>query len=1147
MRAKFIHLSLHSEFSLVDGIVRIPQLVKATHAADMPAVAITERCNLFSLVKFYRAALGAGIKPIIGADVLVHDLGEDGDPFRLILLCRDAAGYQSLARLISRSYIEGSGSVPLIRRQWIAEEADGLIALSGGRRGDVGSALLGGRTDLAEQRLEFWAELFPDRFYIELTRTGREGEEHYIQQALKLAAEHALPVVATNDVCFLQTDDFEAHEARVCIQDGRTLDDPRRIRRYSEQQYLRSPEEMEALFADIPEALENSVEIARRCNVELKLGHSVLPDFPIPEGFTEEEWFAQEAREGLKQRLIQLGERVPEESYPEYDERLQIELDVICRMGFPGYFLIVADFIRWSRENEIPVGPGRGSGAGSLVAYALGITDLDPIGYELLFERFLNPERVSLPDFDIDFCMEGRDRVIEYVSNRYGAERVSQIITFGTMAARAVVRDVGRVLGHPYGFVDQIAKLIPFEIGMTLDKALKQEEALLERYENDDDVHTLMELAGALEGIARNAGKHAGGVVIAPTRLTDFSPLYCELGGTSVVTQLDKDDVEAMGLVKFDFLGLRTLTIIDRAVRTINSERAKNGENALDIADLPTDDPLTFELIQRAATTGVFQLESRGMRELISRLQPDCFEEIIALVALFRPGPLQSGMVDDFIDRKHGKAAVSFPHPSLEATLKPTYGVILYQEQVMQIAQVLAGFSLGGADLLRRAMGKKKVEAMAEQRDFFVNGAVKNGVDGKLATSIFDLMEKFAGYGFNRSHSAAYALVAYQTAWLKAHYPAAFMAAVLSSDMDNTDKVVVLIEECRALGLAVVPPQVQHCDYHFTVADAKTVRYGLGAIKGVGQGAIEGIIDARQAGEPFQDLFEFCQRINGGKITRRTIEALIRTGALDDLGPGRAAMMASLTHAQQAAEQASRNASSGQNDLFGGGGTPELPPHQFADVPEWTDEERLSGEKETLGLYLTGHPIARHEAELQHFVSAHLGKLQPRPNKTTVAAGLVIQIRVINTRRGRMAVITLDDRSGRMEAVLYADVYQHYQNLLTKDRLLVVVGEVAEDEFSGGCNMSVQEVYDLCGAREHFGKVLVIDVDEERAGNGLIPELTQVLEPFREGPMPVCLNYRRNDAQALIQLGAQWRVRPSEELLHRLRQIDTGGDIQLRY
>ncbi len=1150
---RFVHLHLHTEYSLVDGLIRVKPLVGAVREAGMPAVAVTDQGNLFAMVKFYRAALAAGVKPIVGVDAWLENPEEGGQPFRLVLLCKDLAGYRNLTELVSRGYIEGQErGQPVLRRDWLAAHREGLIVLSGAKAGDVGQALLAGNVDLARERLDFWQTHFPDHYYLELQRTGRPGDEDHLHAAVDLAIERGLPVVATNDVHFLRPEEFEAHEARVCIHDGRVLDDPRRPRRYSEQQYLRSPEEMAELFADIPEALENTVEIARRCNLELTLGKNYLPDYPIPEGLTTGEFLAQEARRGLEKRL----ERILDPAAPDhaerrriYEERLETELEVINSMGFPGYFLIVADFIRWAKEHGIPVGPGRGSGAGSLVAYALTITDLDPIAYDLLFERFLNPERVSMPDFDVDFCMEGRDRVIEYVAEHYGREKVSQIITYGSMAAKAVVRDVGRVLGHPYGFVDRIAKLIPFEIGMTLDKALAQEEQLREIYEQDEEVRALIDLAKSLEGLARNAGKHAGGVVIAPSKLTDFTPLYCEQGSTSVVTQFDKDDVEAVGLVKFDFLGLRTLTIIDWAVQTINRERAARGEPPVDISAIPLDDEAAFRLLKETRTTAVFQLESRGMKDLIKRLQPDNFEDIVALVALFRPGPLQSGMVDDFINRKHGRQKVEYPHPDLEPILKPTYGVILYQEQVMQIAQVLAGYSLGGADLLRRAMGKKKPEEMAKQREIFTKGALERGVDEKVATHIFDLMEKFAGYGFNKSHSAAYALVSYQTAWLKAHFPAAFMAAVLSADMDNTDKVVTLIDECHDMNLAVAPPNINQCQHRFTVRGEDTIIYGLGAIKGVGEAAIEAIIREREAGGPFRDLFDFCQRIELKKVNRRTLEALIMAGALDVFGENRATLMASLPAALKLAEQQSRNREAGIDDLFGmAAPVVDAESGQYLRQPDWPEDQRLACEKQTLGLYLTGHPIDRHLDELAQFTTCRIVDLKPDRDQTVVVAGLIIAMRTMNTRRGdRMAFITIDDRSARIELAVFAEAYQQHRQLLAKDKLIVVEGEVSVDEYSGGYKMSARNLYDLDQAREHFARRLVVAVAERQAGNGFIPGLQTALSPFREGNCPVILDYRAGHARAEIQLGRQWRVHPTDELLHRLREMVGEEGVRVEY
>ena len=1173
----FIHLRVHTEYSLVDGVVRVKPLMKALAEDSMPAVALTDQSNLFAMVKFTRAALGAGIKPVIGVDALVRHGDDQEAPFQMVLLAQDKQGYLNLSELISKSYLEGQHrGVPIMQAEWIEQHAEGIIALSGGRNGDIGRALLAGQTELAKQRLSIWQSCFKDRFYIELQRTGRENEEAYIADAVNLAIEHDVPVVATNDVRFLKADEFEAHEARVCIHDGRTLDDPRRPKNYSEQQYLRTTQEMQTLFADIPEALANTVEIAKRCNFTVRLGESFLPQFPIPEGETEDSYFSRVSREGLEERLDDLLDKTAEDyavQRKEYDERLQIELDVIINMGFPGYFLIVADFIHWSKDNGIPVGPGRGSGAGSLVAYALKITDIDPLEFDLLFERFLNPERVSLPDFDIDFCMEGRDRVIDYVAQKYGRDSVSQIITYGTMAAKAVVRDVGRVMGQPYGFVDRLAKMIPFELGMTLPKALEESEDLKKAYETDDEVSTILDMALSLAGLARNAGKHAGGVVISPTVLTDFSPLYCEEGGQSIVTQFDKDDVEAVGLVKFDFLGLRTLTIIDWAVKHVNRRRANENEELLQIEHLPLDDRNTFDLLQAANTTAVFQLESRGMKDLITRLQPDSFEDIVALVALFRPGPLQSGMVDDFINRKHGRAEVDYFHPDLEHVLTPTYGVILYQEQVMQIAQVLANYTLGGADMLRRAMGKKKAEVMAEQRELFMKGAVARDVDAKLATHIFDLMEKFAGYGFNKSHSAAYALLSYQTAWLKSHYPAEFMAAVLSADMDNTDKVVGLIEDCHQQGVKVLPPNINQSIYQFSVPDDKSVLYGLGALKGVGEAALDGIIAERDSNGEFVDLYDFCRRSDTRKVNRRVMEALIKSGAMDSLGPNRASLIASLSNAVQLAEQNQKNASVGQDDMFGSSDEPDTHANvHIVEVEDGDDETRLSNEKETLGLYLTGHPITRYEKELRRFTECRFSKVpdlvpegqrggngggyggyRKKDKKQYVLAGLLIGMRVRKTKTGSKIVTgVLDDRTARVEVVLYEDVYEQYSNSLVKDKVCVVVGSVSYDDFNAAYSVNANTIYTMTQAREKFARGLQIKLDRSKANGSwsdvnINQQLHEVLQAYREGNCPINIEYNSGTDISQFVLGEEWNVVPSDELLTRLDKVFGSEQIEIMY
>ncbi|MCT2388028.1 DNA polymerase III subunit alpha [Erwinia pyrifoliae] len=1155
---RFIHLRVHSDYSMIDGLAKTAPLVKYAAKMGMPAIGITDFTNLCGLVKFYGTAHGQGMKPIIGADFNVSSEAMGDELTQITVLAADNDGYQNLTLLISRAYQRGYGPAgPTIDRDWLAEHQQGLILLSGGRRGDVGKMLLRGNPTQVNECLNFYQQYFPDRYYLELIRTGRPDEETYLHAAVELAVARGVPVVATNEVCFLAESDFDAHEIRVAIHDGFTLDDPKRPRHYSPQQYLRSEEEMCELFSDIPEALENSVEIARRCNVTIRLGEYFLPQFPTGEMSTED-FLVVKSKQGLEERLEFLfpDEKLRAVRRAEYDERLDIELNVINQMGFPGYFLIVMEFIQWSKDNDVPVGPGRGSGAGSLVAYALKITDLDPLEFDLLFERFLNPERVSMPDFDVDFCMEKRDLVIEHVAEMYGRKAVSQIITFGTMAAKAVIRDVGRVLGHPYGFVDRISKLVPPDPGMTLEKAFAAEPQLPEIYEADEEVKALIDMARKLEGVTRNAGKHAGGVVIAPTQITDFAPLYCDENGDHPVTQFDKNDVEYAGLVKFDFLGLRTLTIIDWALAMINARRAKSGEAPIDIAAIPLEDKKSFDMLQRSETTAVFQLESRGMKDLIKRLKPDCFEDMIALVALFRPGPLQSGMVDNFIDRKHGREEISYPdiqwqHESLKPVLEPTYGIILYQEQVMQIAQVLAGYSLGGADMLRRAMGKKNPVEMAKQRGGFEDGAKARGVDGELAIKIFDLVEKFAGYGFNKSHSAAYALVSYQTLWLKAHYPAEFMAAVMTADMDNTEKVVGLVDECWRMGLKVLPPDINSGLYQFHVNDEGEIVYGIGAIKGVGEGPIEAIIEARNEGGYFRELFDLCARTDTKKMNRRMLEKLIMSGAFDRLGPHRAALMSALPDALKAADQHAKAEAIGQVDMFGVlAEAPEQVEQSYSDVKPWPEQIQLDGERETLGLYLTGHPINQYLKEIERYVGGQrLKDMHPTERgKMTTAAGLVVAARVMVTKRGnRIGICTLDDRSGRLEVMLFTDALDKFQHMLEKDRILIVSGQVSFDDFNGGLKMMARDMMDIDEAREKYARGLAISLTDRQIDDQLLNRLRQSLEPYRSGTIPVHLYYQREDARAKLRFGATWRVSPSDRLLNDLRSLIGSEQVELEF
>ena len=1156
MLPRFVHLKVHSDFSMINGLAKVKPLVKNAVANNMVAMALTDFSNFCGLVKFYGEALSSGLKPIIGADILVRAIPEIEELDELTLLAKNNTGYHNITMLLSKAYQQGYVDLPVVEKEWLTEYNEGIIVLSGGRLGDVGKALLKENAKEAENLTAFYQQYFPEHFYLSLCRTGRTDEENYIKAAVPFASQHNIPLVAVNDVVFLKPDDFEAHEIRVAIHDSYTLDDPKRPKKYSAQQYFRTEEEMCHLFADIPSALENTVEIAKRCSVTVRLGEYFLPNFPTGELSTED-YLVQKSREGLEERLEFLfpDEEERKNKRSVYDERLQVELDVINQMGFPGYFLIVMEFIQWSKENGIPVGPGRGSGAGSLVAYALKITDLDPLEFDLLFERFLNPERVSMPDFDVDFCMDGRDRVIDHVADTYGRQAVSQIITFGTMAAKAVIRDVGRVLGHPYSFVDRISKLIPLDPGMTLEKAFAAEPKLPELYDSDEEVKALIDMARKLEGVTRNAGKHAGGVVIAPTAITDFSPLYCDSEGMHPVTHFDKNDVEYAGLVKFDFLGLRTLTIIKWALEMINARMLAEGKEPVRIESIPLNDKKSFDLLLQSKTTAVFQLESRGMKDLISRLKPDCFEDIIALVALFRPGPLESGMVQNFIDRKHGKEEVSYPdaqyqHECLKSILEPTYGVIVYQEQVMQIAQELAGYTLGGADLLRRAMGKKKPEEMAAQREIFEKGAINKGIDGNLAMKIFDLVEKFAGYGFNKSHSAAYALVSYQTLWLKAHFPAEFMAAVMSSEMDNTDKIVGLYDECMNMGLTVVPPDINSGKHRFSVNEKGEIVYGLGAIKGVGEGPIDTILSARQQDGIFKDLFDLTARVDLKKINRRTFDALIMSGSLDKLGPHRAALMKNLEDALKASDQHSKMEALGQSDMFGVlTETPEEVQNAYANTPKWSEQTILDGERATLGLYLSGHPIGRFLKELAHYAPIRLNELQPtfRGQNATVA-GMVVGYRVAVTKRGsRIGIATIEDRSGKLDITLFSEALETYGDLIEKDGIIIATGSIQFDDFSGGLKMSAREIMTLDDARTRNAKSLALAINQEQLDAKFVKELTACITPYKEGTLPLHFYYQNEQGRALLKGGVEWRVTPSEKMLVGLRALLGESSVELEF
>ncbi|RTE87513.1 MULTISPECIES: DNA polymerase III subunit alpha [Gammaproteobacteria] len=1162
----FVHLHIHSDFSMRDGLQKVKPLCAEVAKANMPAMAITDEMNLCGLVRYYQNARSAGIKPIVGADLRVIFDDWPDEALRITALVMNDEGYKNLKILISEAYLKGHRlGYPCVDQEWLSRYNEGLIILSGAQFGDVGQAILKRNREALQRSISFYQTYFPDRYYLELTRTGRPGETECVNGAVDIAAEFNLPVVATNDVAFINSSDFDAHEIRVAIHDGYTLADPRRPKKYTEQQYLRSAEEMVELFSDLPEAIENTLEIAKRCNLEIRLNEYFLPQFPT-EGMSEPDFLVKKSEEGLEDRLRQLfpDEAERAEKRPPYDERLKIELDVINSMGFPGYFLIVMEFIQWSKDEGIPVGPGRGSGAGSLVAYALKITDLDPLEFELLFERFLNPERVSMPDFDVDFCMDRRDEVIEHVAELYGRDAVSQIITFGTMAAKAVVRDVGRVLGHPYGFVDRISKLIPGTPGMTLEGAFEEEPRLPQLYDSDDEVREVIDMARRLEGVTRNAGKHAGGVVISPTTITDFSPLYCDEEGNYPVTQFDKNDVETAGLVKFDFLGLRTLTIIQWAVDMANERLQREGKKAINIESIPLNDSRCYDVLKRGETTAVFQLESRGMKELIKRLLPDIFEDIIALVALFRPGPLQSGMVDNFIDRKHGREEISYPdktwqHKCLEPILQPTYGVILYQEQVMQIAQEMAGYTLGGADLLRRAMGKKKPEEMAKQREVFQSGAANNNIDPELAIKIFDLVEKFAGYGFNKSHSAAYALVAYQTLWMKVHFPAEYMAAVMSADMDNTDKIVTLVDECDRMGIKILPPDVNAGKYKFSVNEEQQVVYGIGAIKGVGEGPIESIIASRTEGGPFVDLFDFCRRVDLKKLNRRVMERLIKAGALDNLGPHRAALMANLEKAMRQADQEAQAAAVGQADLFGmsdDSADNEAKGGNFDEVPRWQESVWLDGERETLGLYLTGHPINRYVSELKYYTQLKLKDIaDARKGDQVAVAGLVLDVRAMVNKKGqRWGLVTLDDKSARIDVKLFSEAFEACEALLQKDAVIWMRGEVGFDHFNSTNTMTANEVLTIEQARAQFVKRLAISLDcdevsedRKRPNETRVDRLLKAIKNAPRGTCPVLMHCSIEGAVGSYQVGPNWYIEPLDDVVYELSLLVGEQNVQFEF
>ena len=1144
----FVHLRCHSEYSITDGIVRIDDYVNKAFEANIPALALTDLNNVFGLVKFYKAAREKGIKAILGADLWIENEINRDQPYRILALCQNDKGYLALSEILTRAYLENQyrGRAE-VKKSWLLEKNEGLIILSGAAMGDVGQAILQEHMDMAMTAMKDWATHFKNRFYIEIQRVAegddKKNETRFINQSLNLAQSLDIPVVATQPIQFMDQDDYRAHEARTCIAEGYIMADSRRPKLFSHEQYFKNEAEMTSLFSDIPEALQNSVEIAKRCNFEFTLGKNYLPDFPTPNQEKLEDFLISESKKGLEVRLKELfpDEIKRNEVRKQYDERILFETSIINQMGFAGYFLIVADFINWAKNNGVPVGPGRGSGAGSLVAFSLGITDLDPIQYQLLFERFLNPDRVSMPDFDIDFCQEGRDRVIDYVKQKYGAGSVSQIVTFGTMAARAVIRDVGRVLDLPFNFVDGIAKLIPMELGITLQDALNKEPQLQDRYNKEEEVKELFDLALRLEGIVRNVGMHAGGVLIAPGKISNFTPIYCQANGDSLVSQYDKDDIEALGLVKFDFLGLRTLTILAMALENANVLRANDHLPPLDLNHLPLDDKTVFQLLKNANTTAVFQLESRGMKDMLKQAKPDCFEDIVALVALYRPGPMD--LIPDFCKRKHGQQRIVYPHPSTESILKETYGIAVYQEQVMQIAQTVAGYSLGAADLLRRAMGKKKVEEMDAQREGFIAGSLKNGLNERQARELFDLLEKFAGYGFNKSHAAAYAMVAYQTAFLKTHYPAAFLAASMSADMNNTDNIQIFFEDCKPNSVELLPPDINQSGFEFIPINTTQILYGLGAIKGTGLAAIELILESRETKGPFKNLFDFCARLDLRKVNRRVVESLIRGGAFDMLEPNRASLLASVNLAITAAEQGKANIA--QNSLFGEEQTQKV---EMVKMEAWTPQQKLQEEKAALGFYFSGHPFTFFEKRVRPFIKTQIKELKPQEQPYLIA-GVIVAIRIRMTARGKMAIVTLDDAISRVDVVVGNELLTQSQRLVQEDQLLIVEGRVSHDDFTGGIRVTARKLFDLATARNQFAHHLKISCN----GQSDAQKLRDILKPYcgaSQNNLKRCrvkIDYHNEKGHVELLLGQDWQVDLHDELLDGLTQWLSEENVKILY
>jgi len=1147
-KSHYIHLRCHSEFSITDGIVKIGDYVERAADKNMPAIALTDLSNLFGAVKFFKKASKESIKPIIGCDLWLENEVKRDEPYRILALCKTREGYENLSKLLSKAYLENQYRERVeIKKSWLLNEFNkDLIILSGATSGDIGQLILQDKLDQAKYALNQWKNSFGDRFYIEVQRHGqgelRDKQERYIKQVLHFAIDYKTPVVATHPIQFMKEDDFRAHESKSCISEGFVLGDRRRPKSFTSDQYCKDEAEMVELFSDIPSALQNSVSIAYRCNFSFDLGKNYLPNFPTPNNIKIDNYLLSEAEGGLKKRLrvLFLDKAIHKQKKIEYEERLNFEVGVINQMGYAGYFLIVADFINWAKANKIPVGPGRGSGAGSVVAYSLGITDLDPIEYNLLFERFLNPDRVSMPDFDIDFCMEGRDKVIDYVKQKYGSSSVSQIVTFGTMAARAAIGDVGRVLQLSFPFVQEIAKLIPNELGITLKSAIEQEPRIKERIAKEEEVKELFDLSMRLEGLVRNVSMHAGGVLIAPTEISAFSPIYCQPDGEGVISQFDKYDVESVGLVKFDFLGLRTLTIIDMALKNANHILNENNLSLLDLNEIPINDEATFNLLQSSNTTAVFQLESSGMKDLLKQAKPDCFEDIIALVALYRPGPMD--LIPEFCRRKLGQQKVTYPHPATESILKETYGIAVYQEQVMQIAQAVAGYSLGSADLLRRAMGKKDKEEMDAQRTDFVSGSLKNKLNERQANELFDLLEKFAGYGFNKSHAAAYAKIAYQTAYLKAHHASSFLAASMSADMNNTDNIHLLFDDCKINNVELLPPDVNESSYKFIPLNNNQILYGLGAIKGSGDSSIDLILAERKNNGPYRSLFDFTSRLDLTKVNRRVVESLVRSGAFDKIEPNRASLLASVNLAIKMAEQSKNEA--GQVGLFGGS---DIEAIKLVEMNPWEEKNQLLEEKVALGFYFSGHLFSYYKKIIKSFISTKLSELKPR-QESYLIAGIISSVKYRQSSRGKIAIITIDDGEGRIDALLGNNLLTQSYNLIKDDELIIIEGRVIVDDYSGGNRLSAIKVYDLITFQSLKANLLKISLN----GQADASKLKQLLKPYCDlntthKKCKVKIEYQNTQGRVELILGSEWEVSLHEDLIMGLTESFNDDNVKILY